>query len=92
MHDQHAEQIKSMALKLQAVSAQTIGPSVHVTFRELGPEAEEVGHATVRVSNRGAYLASFEQSPCARGAAWARRLAPSVAQLDGVGRQGWQRN
>lgn len=89
MHELHAEQIKSMAIRLHAETARTIGPSVHITFRELGPEAEQVGHAVVRVSRTGVHLSAFEQSPCPLGIAWARKLAPHLAQLDRVG-QGWR--
>ena len=55
MHVLHAEQIKSMAIQLHAETARTVGPSVHITFRELGPEAEQVGHAAVRVSRTGVH-------------------------------------
>jgi hypothetical protein len=92
MHELHAEQIKTMALELHAETAQMIGPSVHITFRELGPEAEEVGHAAVRVSLTGVHLSHFAQSPCPHGAQWARQLAPRLARLDGAGRQGWQKH
>lgn len=88
MHELHAEQIKLLAIKLHAETARTIGSSVHITFRELGPEAEQVGHAAIRVSRTGVHLSEFEHSLCHRGVAWARRLAPRLAQLDRVG-QGW---